>query len=625
MVVLAGFLELLLGAFKLGELAKYIPFPVVSGQLNGLAFLLIASQLRPLLGLSRESALFSSWEAILPLNLLVGLVTLGVILLSEKLSKKLPAALVGIVAGSLFYYILVSLGHQASLGPTIGQAPSGFPTPRFAPQILEAAFHPEWRPVLISQIPVAFGVAALLSLGTLLSILVVDKHTGERSDSSRELMAQGAGNMAAALFGNAAVVVGFSGVPIANYDNGGRTRLSRVIAGLFGLVVLVALGPLIGKVPQVVFAGTLFYIGMTMVDKWSFSLVPKLFSSKERTPAVILDLGIVVLVAGIIIGVSILHGVAVGIALSCMLFVVRMSHKTIRRQFCGSAIRANVDRGGEELELLDQSGGRIQVLELEGALFFGAADKLGMQLEQIVDEGCDIIVVDLKRVTDVDSTGAMALAQVLDRARAQGSDIVLGSIGPDHVFRNQASHTGIIDALGEDHCFPTLDDAFSWAEDRLLDKVLGSDRYQNELPLGSVEVLRSLSSEFLEEFKGYCERRQFEDGEIVFREGDPGDEVLLVLSGRIDLFRASVTGDERRIMTLCPGTVCGEMAIIDGGPRSATARASGSLGCFSLPQHRLLEMREKSPALAARFFEGLSKLLSVRLRVANKLNLELRV
>lgn len=623
-VAFGGLLEVGLGALRLGDLAKFIPFPVVAGQLNGLAFLLIIAQVRPLFGLRGDAAFFawSTWSACQPLTLAVGMVTITAIVSSRRISPRLPGALVGIVAGTAFFHLLRALGHAASLGPTIGAIPSSFPLPRFALPMWGALGDPTLRATIVALIPTAFGVAALLALGTLLSTLVVDKHTGERSNSSRELMAQGAANLIAACFGGNSVV-GFSGVPIANYETGGRTRRSRLVVGLFGLAVLVVLGPLMGQIPTVVFAGTLFTIGISMVDTWSFSLLPKLLSRQERTAAVMLDLAIVVLVAGILVGVSILHGVATGVALSFVLFVVRMSRKTVRRRFSGATVRANAGRSAEELELLAQNGGRIQVLELEGSLFFGAADRLGVQLEAILDTDCATIVLDLERVTDIDSTGAMALGQIVSRAAAKNCGLVFSSVGKDHAFTRVARPSGMLDAVGDDHCFATLDDALCWAEDRLLDDLVGADRYERELPPARTDVLERLDAADLEQFMTYCYARPFDEGELVFAEGDDGDSILFISSGRIDLFKGDAD-DETRIMTLCPGQVCGEMAIIDGGSRSATARASGRLACHVLTAQQLERMRQEDPQLAARFYRGLSQLLSARLRLANRLSMELR-
>lgn len=623
-VALAGVLEILLGIFNLGQLAKFIPFPVVAGQLNGLALLLLMAQLRPLFGLATAGSVFSpkTWATWQPLTFLVGAATIAAIVLCKRVSEKLPNALFGIVVGSALYHLLAALGFAAQLGPTIGAIPSGFPPPRYALALWELLAEPSFRPLLFDLVPSALGVAALLALGTLLSILVVDKHTGDRSNSSRELIAQGAANLLASFFGGNSVV-GFSGIPIANYETGGRTSLSRLVVGVFGLLVLVVLGPLISRIPTVVFAGTLVTIGVSMADRWSLGLVPKLFSAKERTPTLLFDMAIVITVASILVGVSILHGVAVGVALSCVLFIVRMSRRTIRRQFDGVAIRANVGRNAEELAMLASSGERIQVLELEGALFFGAADRLGVELEKILETEREIVILDLKRVNDVDSTGAMALGQILKRAEARACRLVFSSVGPNHAFARLAAHTGILDAVEGERIFTSLDDALGWAEDQLLDRLLGADRYAKELPLERTDVLERFAAEDVDRLQSFCEKRSYGDGETVFCQGDDGDAIFLITAGRIELFRSD-GDDERRIMTLCPGQVCGEMAIIDGGPRSATARAAERLCCYVLTRDQLEAMRKEVPGVAESFYHGLTRLLSTRLRVANRLSMELR-
>jgi SulP family sulfate permease len=238
-VLLAGALQTLFGLSKLGDLAKYIPYPVIAGLANAIAILIFVGQIRPMLGLEKEISLFDVGSVLAgfqPLTLLIGAITVGAILLGPKVIQKIPGAIVGIGVGTGLYYLLFALGYRDVLGPLIGSIPFSIPMPGFALEFASLIGDESFPSTLLSLLPLALGVAVVSSLRTLLAAVTLDNVTRSRSNTSRELVAQGCGNMVSALCGGVAVA-GYSGQPLASYQNGGRSLRSRFVGGAFAFAL----------------------------------------------------------------------------------------------------------------------------------------------------------------------------------------------------------------------------------------------------------------------------------------------------------------------------------------------------------------------------------------------------
>ncbi len=620
-VFLAGVFQALFGFSKLGNLAKYIPYPVIAGLANAIAVLIFIGQIRPMAGLGKETSFLDPGSVLAgfqPLTLLTGVVTIATIMLGPRVTRKIPGSALGIGVGTGVYYALALAGYRDSLGPLIGSIPFSIPKPGFALDFVSLLGDRSFFSTTASLLPLALGVAVVTSLRTLLGAVTIDNVTRGRSDTSKELVAQGCGNMVNALFGGVAVA-GYSGQPLASYQNGGRTLRSRFVVGAFALSVLVFLGPIIGGIPVVVLAGTLVTLAYLTVDRWSLGLVTKLLRKDQRSSGIALDLVLVLVVMGVMLGVGIFEGVGIGIVASIFFFVYRMSKRTIRSRYTAREVRSMFDRNHAEFALLDAEGHRIEIFELEGSLFFGAADGLAATVEQSLTSDVQWVILDFARVTDLDSTGAKLLARLDDIARENGKTIVFSSVDPETGTGRSLVEYGLSDTRT---WFGAIDEALGETEDRLLDEILGEHRYELELDLGQVDALGEMSPQELETFAGYCDRLEYSDGDLLFAQGTPGEHVFFIVKARIDLYLdrriASRSGNARGklIATLCPGTICGEMAILDGKPRSAKAVARGGLTCYRLSRRSLKRLEDEHPAISYKLLAGIGRELAKRIRQA---------
>ena len=247
--------------------------------------------------------------------------------------------ILGLIVGSGGYYALSASGYGAQLGAVIGPMPATPLLPKYLPGFgLLLADRQLW-PVLLTLGVGAFSLAIVSSLDVLLCARLMDGVTGERSRGSRELVRIGVGNMAAACFGGIASGVNL-GASLANHRAGGRTRMASMAAAVVVLLAVLLLGPAIAVLPRVVIAGMLFVVGVQLFDQWSLRLLVRTITGKlVHRRRMALDLLVVLLVAASIIVFDPVVGVAMGVAVAVLFFIVRMS-RSARRTYHTATVAA---------------------------------------------------------------------------------------------------------------------------------------------------------------------------------------------------------------------------------------------------------------------------------------------
>jgi MFS superfamily sulfate permease-like transporter len=212
--------------------------------------------------------------------------------------------------------------------------------------------------------------------------------------------------MVAASFGGITGSVNMLGTVIS-HEAGGRTPFSVLVSSLTILIAVLVLPPLIALIPRVVIAGMLMVFSVQLVDRWTLQLVHKLITRQAaQWRRMALDLFVIALVATAAIALNLVTAVGVGIEVAILSFLFRMSRSVIRRSYRGDVVRSRRTREPRLMEILSADGGRILVLELEGVLFFGTAEDLAERVEAARLEDVAYVILDLNRVSEVDSTGA---------------------------------------------------------------------------------------------------------------------------------------------------------------------------------------------------------------------------
>jgi SulP family sulfate permease len=404
-----------------------------------------------------------------------------------------------------------------------------------------------------------------------------------------------------------------SGATLVNLATGGNTRRTGALAGALALVALVALAPVMAWLPVAALAGVLVVVAFRMFDWESLRL--------WRQPATLLDAVVVWGVIGTAAATNLMVAAGVGVGLSILLFLRdQVRGSVVARRWLGSQRRSKTRRRTREAAVLAEHGGEVAVFELQGSLFFGTADQLLGELEPHLKERV-VVVLDLRRVHSVDLTAARMLVQAETRLASRGGELVLSGCGASAEpgrLEELLHQVGLLGGGRRVHAFDDLDDALAWSEDRLLARHLVDPRPERALPLAEMEVLKGLPRAGVEALERVVEPRSFEAGQPIFHRGDEGHELFFIRRGRIRIASSLPRGGTVHVATLCRGDFLGDMAFLDGQPRSADATATTAVEVLVLSRAALDRAVAADPGLGARFYEELGRALAARLRAADE-------
>jgi SulP family sulfate permease len=617
-IFLGGVFQALFGLVRLGSLIRFTPHPVMAGLQNAAAALLFLVQLGDVCGFDHNipfNAVFGHLAEVKPLSLAVALVTFVVMWKARVITTKIPPLLVGLSIGAVLYFVLVLAGFGAQLGPVIGLPVAvESPTPyRTIGDLTHLGDFTELLPFIVSG---AFALALVASMDALLCAKIVMPADAKKVDGDRLLMRLGVGNVLSACFGGITSGINI-GPSLANRAFGAKTSLSVLINAAILLLMSSVLFPVVSYIPRVVLSATIMVIAVQHVDPWSIDLVRRIRTNASRQRGLmLLDLFVVAVVATLSVTINIALAVFLGIVIAIALFVARMSRSNIRRHYNCDKIHSRKARTPEETALLEKRGGDILVLELQGVLFFGSAEMLSDDIERASAAGMRTIILDLRRVTEIDATGARILTDIQASLARKNQHLAL-ALAKNSQTAARLSEAGIIEAIGTSCVFEDIDRAMEWAEDELI-RTDGKDPKSDEIPLASVDLLSTLTSAEREAIERHARRETFSRGKIIFREGDPGQEFFIVTKGRASAYLKQVNGGEIRLATFAPGTIFGELATLDAGPRSASVVADDDVICYVLSGQQFAALAKDAPSVAIKLLSGLGRELSRRLRRANQ-------
>jgi SulP family sulfate permease len=628
MGLLAGAFQLVFGLLRLGTLVKYMPHPVIAGFQNGAAILLFVSQVPAMTGIETQSG-FEGWLAQLrwssALTVLVAAVTCTAAFRAPRFTRRIPGVILGLIAGCVFYYLLAGLGLGAHLGPLIGPIPPAFHEAFYAPDFAAVlgAGSGSFLPILVSS---ALSLAIIASLDSVLCSKIMENVTHIRSQSNLELVHQGAGNIVSALVGGLPSSISL-GSSMANYGAGGRTRVSIAVNTALIFLALILLGPVIAYIPRVVVGALLAVTAIRLVDPWTLRALGSVASRQfAEWRSMLVDLLVIVMVAALAVFTNIVLAVATGIAVAIVFFILRMSRSVVRRTYTGDSVHSRRVRSAQDMEKLWNHGHEIKVFELEGPVFFGSAENLAARIDAEVTSASAIVILDLKRVTQIDSTGARILVQIHDNQQREGRQLLLSHVRENAVVATELRDLGVASAVTQSRLFEDIDRAIEYAEDQLLLRYGDGAATIDEFPFHTLEILAGFDAAELAAFKRALAQRSYRKGDWIFRAGDPGEEMFLLAKGRASVKIVIPGGErERRLVTFAPGTVFGEMALLDRESRSASLRADEDLVCYVLPFARFTQLNHEHPGVAIKLLTNLGRELSYRLRRANRTIYQLEI
>lgn len=462
--LMAGAMLLVMGLAKLGKLIKFIPYPVTTGFTSGIAVIIFFSQLTDFLGLKIASvpsefvpklaAILASLDSIDASTAFIGFFSLACILAARRFFPVIPAPVFGVVAGAIAAAAL-SLPVE-TIGTRFGGIPAALPS--FTP------IHLDWSK-LRELMPDAMTIALLAGIESLLCCVVADGMTGDRHDSSAELVGQGAANIASALFG---------GIPatgaIARTVTSIKAGAASPVAGCVHALTLAAFvafaAPLASAVPLASLAAVLLVVAYDMSEYRKFA---RLLRAQRSDVAVLLSTFCLTVLVDLTVAVY------VGVLLAALLFMRRMSEMTAigaSRQPVGGDLDAQAracafSAGGEDSPEAagscslpgSQNAGAaagIQVYEIDGPFFFGIADRFQDVLD-VVSGAPRVFILDLTHAQTIDSTGVNALEGFVRKSRSRGVELYLAGMKPH--FRDTLHRFGTDALVGWDHIVDSVAEA----------------------------------------------------------------------------------------------------------------------------------------------------------------------
>jgi sulfate permease, SulP family len=459
--LMAGVILVLMGVFKLGTMMKFIPHPLVTGFTSGIAVIIASNEIRDFFGLrvDRMPAEFiekleTLWHAAgtaNPWSVGIALFTLVLLIVWRRLDLRVPGPFVALVltaAVARWFDLPVE-----TIGSRFGVIDLAFPAPSIPTVSLSE---------LRGLVGPAFTIAALGAIESLLSAMVADGMIGGRHRSNMELIAQGVANIASPLFGGIPAT-GAIARTATNVKNGGRTPIAGITHALTLLIIVLAFGRWAALVPMATLAGVLMLVAYQM-SEW------RVFRSELRGPRE--DAAVLVSTFLLTVVVDLTVAIAVGMVLAAFLFMKRMAEATnvsaVTRELRKDGDEATYSEPGAiSLRTIPQ---HVEVFEISGAFFFGAAEAFKEALGQVGGRPW-VIIIRMRDVSLIDSSGLHALREVVRRFRRDRTIVLLAEVHAQPLAVIEASE--LFAEMGED-IFMNIDDALDRARAHVATRTTGS-------------------------------------------------------------------------------------------------------------------------------------------------------
>lgn len=434
---MAGLILVALGMFHLGTVIKFIPYPIVVGFTAGIAVTIFSTQMNDFFGLGLKnvpSEFIPKWGVYISnfanvdwMTLAVGIVALLIIILTPKISRRLPGALLAIIIVTAIVSLVPGIEVE-TIGDRFGSLPTDIPQPH--------GF--ELSMATINKLlPSAFTIAILGAIESLLSATVADGVTGSRTNSNTELMGQGLANIIVPFFGGIPVT-GAIARTMTNITNGGRTPVAGVIHAIVLLLIFMFLMPLINLVPMACLAAVLIVVSYNM-SGWR--TIRAIFHNPKS------DITVLAVTFFLTVIFDLTIAIEMGLLLAIILFLRRVMENTQIKVY---SEQLDIAEGSETTihEVLNVNPG-VEVYEIDGPFFFGVATKFDEMMRTTLGDKPKVRIIRMRKVPFIDSTGIHNLEILIKSSQEENIQIVLS--GVNDKVRAALIHAGVDRLLGDDH------------------------------------------------------------------------------------------------------------------------------------------------------------------------------
>ncbi len=448
--MMAGLIMILMGLLKLGRVIKFIPFPITTGFTSGIALVIFTSQIKDFLGLEFSEApvgFINQWRVYLSSISSLDLTTLGIGVLAlliivfwPKINKKIPGALIALIVTSAI--VVVFKLPVETIGTKFGQISSSLP--KLQPISIDYQ-------TIVELIGPALTIAVLGSIESLLSAVVSDGMIGGKHRSNMELIAQGIANIFSAMFGGIPAT-GAIARTVANIKNGGRSPIAGMVHAIVLLLIMLLFMPLAKMIPLTSLSAVLIIVAYNM-SEW------REFKALLRSPRS--DVLVLLTTFGITVMIDLVRAIEVGMVLAAFLFMNRMSEVTSAEPI---TLDAAEELENERYDFESENRGirlsdKIQIYEINGPFFFGAADTFIEAFRQIGAEK-EVLIVRMRNVPAMDATALHAFRSLVKRAHNLNLKLYISGINEQPLLVLRKS--GLLEIIGEEHLFNTIGEAINY-------------------------------------------------------------------------------------------------------------------------------------------------------------------
>lgn len=452
--IMAGILLIIMGIARLGDVIKYIPYPVTVGFTSGIAVIIFTSQVKEFLGLNIQipehfAAKWIVYVQNLPLlntpSLALGILTIFILIVAPKITRKFPAPLIAIFATTgIVHFFNLSV---ATIGSRFGNVPNHFQMPHLPPISID----------LLTQLsPAALAIALLAGIESLLSAVVADGMTGRKHRSNMELIGQGVANIISPLF-SGLPATGAIARTATNIKSGGQTPIAGIVHALTIMLLFIYLGKWAELIPMATLAGILIMIAYNM-SEWR--LFVKLLKSPKS------DIMVLLITFSLTIFIDLIVAIEVGVVMASFLFMKRMVDVTEVKsitKFINEDIRTDLsDNPADDPHTITarKIPKGVEIFEINGPFFFGATDKFRDTMRGI-QKPPKVLILRMRNVPTIDATGLRALEDTLEKAKKDGITVLLS--GPNARLLRRFNNSGITHHIGENNILQEIDDALNRA------------------------------------------------------------------------------------------------------------------------------------------------------------------
>lgn len=454
--LMAGVFLILFGFLHLGTIIKFIPYPIVVGFTSGIAVTIFTTQVKDLFGLNIASVpsdfiekwicYFNNFSTVDLWSSVIGIVSVVIIMLTPKVSKKIPGSLVAIIVMTVAALLLKQFAGVESI-ETIGDR---FAISNSLPEATVPALSWETIKNLVSP---AITIAILGAIESLLSAAVADGVIGDHHNSNTELIAQGVANLASPIFGGIPAT-GAIARTMTNINNGGRTPIAGIVHAVVLLLIFLFLMPLAKYIPMACMAGVLVVVSYSMSGWRSFLALMKNPKS---------DVTVLLITFFLTIIFDLTIAIEVGLIIACLLFMRRMSETTdvhvISNEINPDDEDSDMHLGNIEHLTIPKG---VEVYEINGPYFFGAGNRFEEIMATLGDRP-QVRIIRMRKVPFVDSTGIHNLTNLCEMSQKEGIQIVLS--GVTEKVHSQLNKAGFYDIVGQDNICSHIDIALDRAKE----------------------------------------------------------------------------------------------------------------------------------------------------------------